>query len=451
VKALSQRRGLRVAQSKTVPSLFGSQASSPQKIGQELNADVVMLSKITRGQNGFILTTRLERVSDGSRIAEVENPLDPDKLSWLEQWVSFQTAIQLQLTMNEGDKTVFNALAAQQNMNGDAATLYVTGRVLWQRRDGENIQKAIDNFKQATDIDPSYAKAWAGLADCYVLMNTVRYGDLASKDSMMKAEAAAKLAIQLNDNLAEAHNAYASVLMKGHWDWDAAENEFKRAIALEPDYSSAHWGYSTLLAHTGRIGEALAESQRARELDPFNPAATLNYCRNLYFARAIDQADVCLNELARDYPNYSTGKYMHGLIYLVQSKIPEATQIYEEVYGNDKRLGGAMLGYAYAIANRRADAQRVLNEMQQLQNQPHSLPLPPQELAIIYLGLDDLDHAFPLFQAAAHEKYPPLMGIFIDPLFDRYRSDPRFTKLALEVKLPSQPPTSAAAATSSAK
>ena len=95
----------------------------------------------------------------------------------------------------------------------------------------------------------------------------VRYGDLASKDSMTKAEAAAKQAIQLNDNLAEAHNAYASVLMKGHWDWDNAEKEFKRAIAIEPDYSPAHWGYSALLAHTGRIGEALAESQRARELD----------------------------------------------------------------------------------------------------------------------------------------------------------------------------------------
>src|SRR5437868_3821116 len=105
VKTLTHRRGLRVAESKVVPSLFGSQAATPQKIGQELNADVVMLSKITRGQNGFILTTRLERVSDGSRIAEVENPLNPDRLSWLEQWVSFQTAILLQLPMNDEDKT----------------------------------------------------------------------------------------------------------------------------------------------------------------------------------------------------------------------------------------------------------------------------------------------------------------------------------------------------------
>jgi serine/threonine protein kinase/tetratricopeptide (TPR) repeat protein len=451
VKALSHRRGLRVAESKVVPSLFGSQAATPQKIGQELNADIVMFGKITRSQNGYVLTTRLERVSDGSRIAEVQNPLNPDKLSWLEQWVSFQTAIQLQLPMNEEDKTVFNALAAQQNMNGDAAQLYSTGRVYWQRRDGENIQRAIDNFTQATEIDPSYAQAWAGLADCYVLMNTVRYGDLASSDSMMKAEAAAKQAIRLNDNLAEAHNAYASVLMKGHWDWDNAEKEFKRAIALEPDYSPAHWGYSALLAHTGRIDEALVESERARELDPFYPAAALNHCRNLYFARQIDQADTCLNDIAKDHPNYSTGNYMHGLIYLAQGKIQEATQIYEAVYANDKRLGGAMLGYCYAIANRRADAERVLNEMQALQNQPHSLPLPPQELAIIYLGLGDLDHAFPLFQKAADEKYPPLMGIFIDPLFDRYRSDPRFVELAREVKLPSHPLSSSPASTSSAK
>src|SRR2546423_13854637 len=109
VKTLTHRRGLRVAESKVVPSLFGSQAASPQKIGQELNADVVMLSKITRGPNGFILTKRLERVSDGSRIAEVENPLDPDKLYWLEQWVSFRTANQLQLHMYITGKKVLYA------------------------------------------------------------------------------------------------------------------------------------------------------------------------------------------------------------------------------------------------------------------------------------------------------------------------------------------------------
>jgi len=449
VKTLSHRRGLRVAQSKTVPSLFGSQAATPQKAGQDLNADVVMFGKISRAESGLILTTRLERVSDGTRIAEVENPLNPDKLSLLEQWVSLQMAVQLQLPMNDEDKSLFNELAAQQNMNGDAASHYYLGRVYWQKRDGENIQKAIDNFKQATDIDPSYAQAWAGLADCYVLMNTVMYGSLASNGAMAKAEYAAKQAIKLKDDLAEAHNAYASVLMKGRWDWENAEKEFKRAIELEPDYSPAHWGYSALLAHTGRIEEALVESERARDLDPFYPAATMNHCRNLYFARRIDQADACLNDIARDNPNYASGKYMHGIVYLAQGKIQEATKIYEEFYANDKARGGALLGYCYAIANRRTDAERVLSELQELQKQQHYLP--PQELAIIYLGLDDLDHAFPLLQKAADEKYPPLQGIFIDPMFDRYRSDPRFTELAREVKLPLHPPALPAASTTSAK
>src|SRR5205085_7716911 len=233
----------------------------------------------------------------------------------------------------------FNTLALQQNLNADAAKLYFLGQIYWQKRDGENIQMAIDNYTQATEKDPAFAKAWAGLADCYVLMNTVMYGELTSKDAMLKAESAARKALQLDDNLAEAHEAYASVLFKGHWDWENAEKEFQKAIALFPDYSPAHLGYSQLLAHIGKFDEALAQSQLAKDEDPFYPAAAMNHCRNLYFARRNDQADACLDEIEKEHPNYVSGKYLHGIIYLAQDKIQEATRIYEEIYAKDKALG----------------------------------------------------------------------------------------------------------------
>ncbi len=448
VRALSHRRGLRVTTSGIEPSLFGPQAASPERVGKDLNADTVMYGRIRRGEKGLILTTRLVSVKDGLRIAEENYPLNPDQTSLLEQQLSLDAAYYLQLPMNEDDKNLFSALSAQQNRNPEAVDLYRAGRIFWSKRDLQSIQKAIDSFNQATEKDPLYARSWAGLADCYVLMNTVAYASGRDKDAMKRAEAAAKQAMEIDNNLAEAHNAYAAVLMKGHWDWESAEKEFKRAIALNPDYSPAHWGYSNLLATTGRFSESIAEGQIAKDLDPLSPPAIMNYCRTLYFARQFDQAYPCIDRLAEEHPNYSTGKYVRGVMYALQGKFPEATQIFEEFYAKDKALGGAMLGFTYGLAGRRSDAERVLSEMQELQKQQG---LPSQELAIIYMGLNDLDHAIPLFRKAVEEKYPPSQTIFIDPMFDRLRPDARFAELARAVRLPLRPSVSADPSTSSGK
>lgn len=437
VRALSRRHGLKIKSSKVAPSLFGPQAASPEKVGRDLAADIVLFGRISRGENGLVLTTRLVSVKDGARISEEPYSLNPSKVTGLEQWISFNTAALLRLPMSEDDKELFSAVAAQQNRSPDAAELYFHGRMQWQSRDLGDIRNAIQSFKEATDKDPLFAKAWAGLADCYVLMNTVAFGTADSKDAMPKAEYAAKKALEIDDNLAEAHNAYAAVLMKGHWDWEGAEKEFKRAIALGPDYSPAHWGYSNLLATTGRFNESIAESETARDLDPFHAPAIMNYCRTLYFARQFEPATACIERVVQENPNYAAGKYGRGITIIQVGRLQEAIQIYEEFYAKDKALGGAMLGYCYGLANRRDDALRVLAEMQEIQKQRS---LPPQELAIIYLGLNDLDHAVPLFRKAIEDKYPPTQTIFIDPMFDRLRADPRFIELAREVRLPLRAP-----------
>src|SRR5581483_3086598 len=168
------------------PSLWGPQAASPEKVGRDLNADTVLYGRIRRGEKGLILTTRLQSVKDGSRIAEESYALNPDQTSMLEQQLSLDTAYYLHLPINEDDKNLLSALAVQQNRNAEAMQLYATGRMYWSKRDGENIQSAINNFRQATEKDPLFARAWAGLADCYVFMNSPAYGELTSKDAMVK-------------------------------------------------------------------------------------------------------------------------------------------------------------------------------------------------------------------------------------------------------------------------
>ena len=355
----------------------------------------------------------------------------------LEQEVSLKTTISLQLSLTNEERTLLVALATNQNRNPQAYELYMDGRALWNKRDRENIQKAIDYFKQATDRDPLFARAYAGMAECYVLMSSVAYGSIPTKDAMTKAEAAAKEALQLDESLPEAHTSSGAVWMRYHWDWEKAEKEFKRAIELKPDFAPAHYWYSNLLAITGRKYESLSESEIAKDLEPFAPPTIMNYCRSLYLARDFQQADICLDNLAKEYPNYVGGKYIHGLVYIQRGMYQQAIQIYEEIYAQDQAHGGAMLGYCYGMTNRKDEALRVLSEMQALSQTRGYLP--PQELAIIYLGLNDRDQAFAFFHAAADERFASLASIFVDPLFDGIRSDPRFVALARDLKLPLNP------------
>jgi len=443
VRALQHRQGLRVVSARAVPTLYGPQAASPQKAGRDLNADTIFSGRISRGENGLVLTIRLHRVQDGSRIAEDSYQLNPEKLSQLEQRLSIETAYYLQLPMNDDDRNLFAAMAAQQNRNPEALTLYLRGRSFWSKRDGPNIKKAIENFQQATEKDALFALAWAGVADCYVLLNSPAYGEMASKDAMVKAAYAAKHALELDPTLAEAHNANASVLMRGQWDWENAEKEFKRAIELNPDYSPAHLGYSSLLSHTGRSVEALTESELARNLDPFSPAAIMNHCRTQYYAHQFDQANACLEQLATESPNYAGGKYLRGVVYIELGRVPEATKIFEEIYAGDKLYAGGMLGFTYGIANRRADAERILAEMRELQKDRY---VPSQELGLIYLGMNEMDLALPLLRKSVEEKFAPAQALSAAPLFDRYRTDPRFNELAKLVKPPAHPSPAPAAA-----
>jgi len=415
---------------------------SPAKAGRALGVDTVFYGKIKNRDNQLILQTWMENVADGTLIPE-EYPLKTENLTTLDQAVlerevSLRTAISLQLSLSDEEHTLLAALATNQNRIPEAYQLYLQGRALWNKRDRDNIQKAIDYFKQATDLDPSFARAYAGMAECYVLMSSVAYGSIPTKDAMTRAEAAAKEALEIDPSLPEAHTSFGAVWMRYHWDWDKAEKEFKRAIELRKDFAPAHYWYSNLLAITGRKEESLKESEIARDLEPFSPPEIMNYCRAMYLARDFKQADICLDDLAKEYPNYVSGKYIHGLVYIQKGMYQEATQIYEQIYAHDPAHGGAMLGYCYGITNRKDEAIRVLSEMQALSQTRGYLP--SQELAIIYLGLNDRDQAFAFFRAAADERFASLTSIFVDPLFDGIKSDPRFVALSKDLKLPLNPP-----------
>jgi tetratricopeptide (TPR) repeat protein len=277
-----------------------------------------------------------------------------------------------------------------------------------------------------------YAQAWAGLADSYVLLSTVAYGSVPTKDAMMMAKAAAKRALEINDTLCEAHTSLGVVKLRHEWDWQAAEGEFRRAIELNPDYAPAHFWYSNLLTVMGRVNESIAESEVTRELDPFSPPATINLGRAYYFARQYDRAVEHLTEMLKEKPDNSSAWYVLGFVYLQKGMSQEAIEIFEKLYLTKKSLAAAPLAYAYAKAGRRVEALKILAELDELSKQEN---IPPQERAIIYIGLDDKDQAFMWLEKAYEERFASIISLTSDPFFDSLRSDPRFAELARKINL----------------
>lgn len=410
---------------------------NPQVVGREMNVDAVFVGTIVRQGESLVLQTRLVNTADGSQIWAGQYNIKMEEIFSIQEDVSEHIVSKLELWLGKKEKDL---LARRGSENPEAFREYMLGRYYWRNRDTDNISTAIEHFNAAIKLDPVYAQAHAGLADCYVLLNMVSYGHMETREAMMKAEAAAKQALYLDDTLPEAHTSIGIVSLRAHWNWQGAEREFKRAIELDPEYAPAHYWYSNLLAITGRHDESIYESERSRDLDPFSPAATMNFCRMRYNARQYDQAAVCFDKLINEQPDYTNGKYARGYVYLQQGMYQDALEIFERLYEGgeeNKALAGAPLGYTYGITGRRNNALKVLSDMQDLSKHTY---IPPQEFALIYLGLGDIDNALTWLQKAAEERFASFTYVAVDPMFDKLRSDPRFIALLQRYNLPSQSP-----------
>ena len=310
---------------------------------------------------------------------------------------------------------------------------YMRGRYYWSlKRDRENIQTAIKFFDQAISLDPSFAQAYAGRADCYVLMTNVQYGPMQTSEAIEKAGYDARKAIEIEPLLAEAHTSMGTIYLRYNWDWQQAEKEFKLALDLNPDYAPAHFWYSNLLAVTGRFDEAIREAAASKSLDPYAPVSAMNYARTLYYARRFGDAEHALQQIFVADPNYGQGLHIMGLAQIQQGDYGGAITTLERRHSINQTAGAAVLGYAYGKAGRRADALKVIDELDQLSKQGQ---LPPLEKAIVYIGLGERDKAFQFLDQAYSDRFANLISFTTDPIYDDLRPDPRFAVLARRIGL----------------
>lgn len=429
IARLSQRPDLKLVAVDAQSPL--DSAPNPQAIGSKLGVEAVLIGKIFKRGLTTILQTRLESATSNSRLTENEYVL-PSPAVPLNEELSVRMAFYPDIPPTEDEKKTFELLAAIQNRNPEAVELYFRGSHYWNKRDRENISKAIEFFEKAIDRDPVYAQAYAGLANCYVVMSSVAYGSFTPTEAMERANAAAKKALEIAPNLAEAHTSLGVVQMKYQWNWVEAEKSFKRAIELKPDYPLAHYWYSNLLGMTGKVTEAVAESETAKSLDPLTPLFITNLGRAYYRARDYDKAIDYFTRGLEEKPDNISAKYVLAYAYFQKGRYPQAIQLLEQISASNKWLAAAPLGYAYAKTGRRDDAWKILAEMDAL---PKTENLPAQERAIIYLGLGDYDSTFMWLEKSYQDRFPSILALTSEPLFDSLKSDPRFAVLAHKLNL----------------
>jgi eukaryotic-like serine/threonine-protein kinase len=432
---LSQVSTLRV-KAPTLARPGEARGLGPLAAGREARAEAVLFGEMTTEGEAPRLRARLLSTSDGSTLWEQSFDVTPEEVRSLRDRIARGATEGLGLWLSAGER---GALTKQQTDSPEAQKLHMMGQYYWNRRNQSNIRKAIEMFERAADADPTYAQAYAGLANSYVFRTTVAYGAEPTGEMIAKARWAAKKAVEADPMLSEAHVALGVIRMRLDWDWEGAEREFRRAVELQPESAPAHLWYSQLLMLLGRNGEALRESEAAREFDPFSPSATLNAGRAHYYARRPDDAARFYKELLVKNPEDRNALYMLGLAHVQKGAYREAVEILSRLYAADPLYAAAPLGYAYAKWGRRDEALRVLDRLDEISREKdengRERKVPPQERAIIYVGLGDRDRAFAHLEEAYRDRFFPLSSINAESIFDDLRGDPRFADLVRRMNL----------------
>jgi TolB-like protein/DNA-binding winged helix-turn-helix (wHTH) protein/Flp pilus assembly protein TadD len=428
---LGQISALRVISRTSIMQYKGVRKPLPQ-IARELNVDAVVEGTVLRSGDQVRITAQLIQASDDRHLWSHSYEGELRDALGLQNKVASAIAEQIQINLQPKEQI---ALTNEKAVNPEAYEAYLKGRYFWNKRTDDGLRKGIDYFNQAIEKDPTYARAYTGLADSYALLGDWEYGGMAPKEAFPKAEAAATKALQLDDTLGEAHTSLAFCLDLYDWNWDSAEAEFKRAIELNPGYATAHHWYSWHLAELGRKDEAIAEMRQAASLDPLSLIISADLAEVLLVARRYEQSiQQSLSTIAMD-PAFAVAHYQLGQAYVQNQRYSDAMVEFQKAIA----LSGANttfssnLAYVYALAGRRSEAVKILNDQT---NRDHGFSS-SAEIALIYVGLGKNDQAMTWLERAYEERFNP--SILARPSFDPLRSDKRFQDLLHRIGLSHDP------------
>lgn len=424
INRLAQLPQLKVIARSTVFRYKGRDIE-PQKVGRELGVKAVLTGRVLLLDNRLIVRTELVDVREGWQLwGEQYNRFSSDILE-LQEVIAHDISGKLQLRLTGEDR---KRLTKQPTTNTDAYHLFIKGRYYLNKRLTESIEKAVDYFKQAIDLDPTYAAAYVGLADCYPLLSL--YGALPPDDAYTKGEAAARKALEIDDSLADAHNALAVVKLFYTRDWEGAEQKFRHALDLNASYADAHQRYGMLLVAQQRFAEAETEFAKALELDPLSLITRTISGYPYYYGRKFELAIERFREVVEMDDRYSMAHFRMGLAYAQLGQYKEALKElhYSQALSGDRDVVAAW-GYVHGRAGNRDEAENALKELDRLEQTSF---VSAYDRALVFAGLGEVEKSIDWLEKARDEKSYWLIYIASDPALDPLRGSERFQKLQSE-------------------
>jgi TolB-like protein/DNA-binding winged helix-turn-helix (wHTH) protein/Tfp pilus assembly protein PilF len=425
--------GLRVA-ARTSSFSFKGQNTPVQEIARQLDVQYVLEGSVRKAGSHLRIATKLIDGRNGHVLRTDSYDRELRDLFALQDEIARAVTQALAVSLPASAE---GSLVRATTTDVEAHELYLRGRHAWGMRSQAAVRQSIDFFKQAIARDAQYARAYAGLADAYIIQGN--YAFRAPNEAHADAKRAAMEALRLDDRLAEAHTALAAVSLWHDHDWAAAEREFQRTIALNPNSAHAHHWYALLLSYLGRRIEAIEHIQRAERLDPLAPQINVDHSWVLYLAREYDRALEQARKVLSYEPEYANSHRTLGFQLIAGGRCEEGIVRLRRSFGmfGGKAFSDLKLAWGYARCGRADEARLLLSQALAAKGQGY---LEPNNIAYVFVALGDHEHALTWLERAVEERAPYVAEMAVEPALDPLRSDPRFVRLLKRLGLPMIPP-----------
>ena len=428
LNALAKIEDLRVA-ARTSAFSFKGKNEPIGGIARALNVDTVLEGSVRKSGSRLRITAQLINAADGYHLWSEKYDRELKDIFDIQDEITLAIVDALKVRLMGPEKA---GVLQRATESAEAYQLYLKGRYHANKYVADGVQKGIEYYRQAIDIDPTYALAYAGLADAYVLL--IQHAAAPKTETTAKARAAALRAIELDDRLAEAHSALGLIKTFYEWDWAGAERELQRAVELNPNSAHSFHLYGIYLCIAARFDESLAAYTRAHELDPLSPGISEHLGWPHYYSRRYELAEAQFRKTLEMEPDFKNTLFRLGLALTQMGRYDEAEASFKRSFEvGDDRDTLAWLGYVYAITGRRRETSELLAQLEERSRREY---VPAYAFAIIHLGLGEKDKALDWLETAARQHDYWLIFSKVDPFLDPLRGEDRFEQIERAVALP---------------
>jgi serine/threonine-protein kinase len=432
ITRLSNISGLTVRPIGTVRRYHGVPVD-PVRAAKELHVDAIVEGTLqASGGSGLRVNLRVIRARDGRAQWAGTIESDRQQVVTLEESLAAQIARNVHLPLTDRERRF---LEARREVNPDAHELYVRGRFEWGKRTREGFEGAADYFRRAIDIDPTYARAYAGLADCYLLLGGYSFSP--QLEALPKAKALALRALELDPSLGEAHATLGLSTQNLEWDWQGVEAHYRQAISLAPNYATGHHWYAEFLSILGRFDESRHAFAQARRIDPISPIIQVDEAQLYFFERRFDRSREILRQVERTDPTFGLVHDRIALIDMMQGRHEEAWQSIQRIESCRRPASDCYRSWTAYLPGR--DAAAAGAALRGLEREAGRHRIPPFVLILANARQGHLGRALDWLEYMQQKHEVSLITIAVNPLFDPLRAEPRFAKVLETLKLPLLP------------